>query len=56
MSISILLADIDTQVTSTNQEVRGGGGGGGERKRAIYVSHAYIYEPLQSKILVHKEK
>lgn len=33
-----------------------GGGVGRRKERAIYVSHAYIYEPLQSKISVHKEK
>lgn len=33
-----------------------GGVGGRRKERAIYVSHAYIYEPLQSKISVHKEK
>lgn len=32
------------------------GGVGRRKERAIYVSHAYIYEPLQSKISVHKEK
>lgn len=44
---------ITHQVTSTNWEVEEEWEEGGGN---ICITHAYIYEPLQSKILVHKEK
>lgn len=44
--------DKDNTSSHTNSEVKRRR----RKEREIYVSHAYIYEPLQSKILVHIEK